>query len=88
MRVYDWKSSDTRDIVIIHNTLSEVWGFYAETKSASNYFEQLCGPDLEWASVHSDDGVLYTENKPSFDMLFKIIKETNFVVDLHLGESK
>ena len=88
MRLYDWKSSDTRDIVIIHNTSGKSWEFNAETKSASNYFDQLCGPNLEWASVHSDDGILYTENKASFDMLFNIIKGTNFVVDLHLGESK
>ena len=87
MRLYDWKSNDTRDIIISH-PFGESWEFNAETKSASEFFNQLCGPDLEWASVHSDDGVLYTENKPSFDMLFNIIKGTNYVVDLHLGESQ
>jgi len=88
MKVYDWKSNDTRDIVIIHDTSRKCWQFDAETKSASNYFNQLCGPDIEWAFVHSYVDGLYTENQASFDMLFKIIKGTNFVVDLHLGESK
>ena len=87
MRVYDWKSNDTRDIIISH-PFENSWSFYAETKSASEYFNQLSGRSLEWASVHSDEGILYTDNKASFDMLFKIIKETNFVVDLHLGESE
>ena len=85
MRLYDWKSNDTRDIVIKKTTtFGEGWEFKAESKSATEYLNRLSGPDLEWASVENyDDGVLWTENKASFDMLFKIIEGTNFVVDLH-----
>jgi hypothetical protein len=87
MRLYDWKSGNTRDIVISY-TFGHGWEINAETRSASGYLNSLSGPDLKWASVQNiDDGVLYTENKDSFDMLFKIIKGTNYVVDLHLGES-
>tara|TARA_R100001086_G_scaffold236851_2_gene160562 strand:- start:195 stop:461 length:267 start_codon:yes stop_codon:yes gene_type:complete len=88
MKLYDWKSNDTRDMFISY-TFGHGWEINAESKSATDYVNKLSGPDFKWASVQNiDDGVLYTENKASFDMLFKIIKGTNFVVDLHLGESE
>ncbi|QDP51557.1 MAG: hypothetical protein Unbinned2026contig1000_12 [Prokaryotic dsDNA virus sp.] len=87
MRVYDWKSSDTRDIVVCY-TFGEGWFFHAETKSATDYLNKLSGPDFKWAFVKNlDDGILTTENKSSFDMIYETLKGTNFVVDLHLGES-
>jgi len=88
MRLYDWKSSDTRDMFISY-TFGQGWEINAESKSATDYVNKLSGPDFKWASVQNiDDGVLYTDNKASFDMLFNIIKGTNYVVDLHLGESE
>tara|TARA_R100001443_G_scaffold115734_1_gene134199 strand:+ start:139 stop:366 length:228 start_codon:yes stop_codon:yes gene_type:complete len=75
--------------MFISYTFGQGWEINAESKSATDYVNKLSGPDFKWASVQNiDDGVLYTDNKASFDMLFNIIKGTNYVVDLHLGESE
>tara|TARA_B100000519_G_C13893471_1_gene274032 strand:- start:194 stop:478 length:285 start_codon:yes stop_codon:yes gene_type:complete len=94
MKLYDRKSNDTRDIVISNTHLfdrydnfKKGWEFNAETKSATDYLNSLSGPNYKFVQT-LDNGVLWTENKASFDLLFKIIKGTNFVVDLHLGESE
>ena len=94
MKFYNWKSSVTRDLVIMKAVGGSNGGYIieAETKTAVKYINKLMqsiqhdGLDSKWISIDQvDENTLFIDSKKVFLKFMDVILCTDFVVDDHVG---
>ena len=94
MKFYNWKSSVTRDLVIMKAVGGSKGGYIieAETKTAVKYINKLMqsiqhdGLDSKWISIDQvEENALFIDSKKVFLQFMDVILCTDFVVDDHAG---
>tara|TARA_R110000772_G_scaffold249317_1_gene363523 strand:- start:56 stop:487 length:432 start_codon:yes stop_codon:yes gene_type:complete len=94
MKFYNWKSSVTRDLVIMKAVGGSNGGYIieAETKTAVKYINKLMqsiqhdGLDSKWISIDQvEENALFIDSKKVFLQFMDVILCTDFVVDDHAG---
>ena len=97
MKFYNWKSSQTRDLVAMKSIAVGGEGktgyiIEAETTTAIKYINKIMssiqhdGLNSKWISVdQAEENVLFFDSKSVFLKFMNVLLNTNFILDDHVG---